>query len=331
MSVRSQQISKHLFTMLQDQDALSFLRENFLHSFVDAIFANHPKYDLLKLDEIRTKSEQLVEGVFDQISKAQKASQNLYSLCVDLNRKNPLFTMWFQEFNDAYENYKLVRKPAKRAAYLHPYFCGSSLVDIGCGRGDLLNFLANEGKTSFTSFTGIDIEDFSDPIERKFEMKVIDLKNKNYQPLEKYDTGLLMSVLHHISEDPKDIEGFLKNIRSLGIKRLIIEEDILLAPEDRNLPIKGIDQIPALMETQPKLKRFGSLKLGSQKSFTSMADFLANALFVGIPEIPFPFAFRSITDWMEMFKDFELEEVNLLGFQPGNFNQVCHALFILNV
>jgi len=95
--------------------------------------------------------------------------------------------------------------------------------------------------------------------------------------------------------------------------------------------IPGMRGCMALAD-QPLLDEYVSLDLQSQRDFTILNDYLANALSVGVPEMPFPFGFHTVTDWLEIFSrnGFILNKLNILGFQPGNFNQACHVHFVLD-
>jgi hypothetical protein len=62
-------------------------------------------------------------------------------------------------------------------------------------------------------------------------------------------------------------------------------------------------------------------------------DLLENSLSVSVPEMAFPFGFRTLSEWIDIFtaNGFILNRVQVLGFQEGNFNRQCHMLFILDL
>jgi hypothetical protein len=95
--------------------------------------------------------------------------------------------------------------------------------------------------------------------------------------------------------------------------------------------LPGLEEFFGLAD-QPFLDEYVSLDPQSQLDFTIINDYLANALSVGVPQMPFPFGFHTIREWLEIFarNGFTLQRLNVLGFQPGNFNQVCHVHFILD-
>jgi len=96
--------------------------------------------------------------------------------------------------------------------------------------------------------------------------------------------------------------------------------------------IPGMEEFFALAD-QPLLEEYLGLDEQTQRDFTILNDYLANALSVGVPHMPFPFGFRTIPEWIEIFSrnGFDLNRIKVYGFQTGNFNQVCHVHFILDV
>lgn len=301
-----------------------FMKQNMQHSYLEAILTHHPRVQEISLPELKTSISAFLDELFRRLPKKIYTLCDLDNLIIEFNRKLKLLPF----LEEAYRNYRAYYKQKNRFSYLSPYLLGKRWVDIGCGSGQLLNYIHKNHSSSFDALLGIEVGDFQTS-DRSFDFLVCDFKNEKPVISRPYDSGMLMSVLHHVSDAEECIVQFLKNLDSLGIRRLVVEEDVLLEKDDLFLP--GMQEVISICEKQPKLNCYFQLELDLQKAITSMADYFSNALF-GAHEMPFPFSFKSCSHWKMLFEQagWMLERIHFLGFQKGNFNQVCHALFVLN-
>lgn len=317
------QVAMEFFQGFSRPRAREFFRMNLVHSYAEAIMAHHPESERLDPFAISCKVVEFIDRLFGLLDRFNFGDHEEFLLEINKRRAS------FWELVEAHRNYRAFCKQEKRFDYLSRYVKGKSLVDVGCGSGELLNFIATHVKERFLKLTGIEIGDFRKGKEG-FGLQVLDLRHKTALEPIMAETGLLLSTLHHIDKDKETIVGFLKNVRSLGMEKLIVEEDVLVSEQDLRLPIKGISSIAAVSQKQFKLKKYLQLPLEDQHAVTTMADYLSNSMF-GAYSMPFPFAFQTLSDWCEIFEraGWEVDEFEMLGFQQSNFNQVCHALFIL--
>lgn len=100
------------------------------------------------------------------------------------------------------------------ASELIPLLKGvKSVIDIGCGNGDLAKFIEQEG----IKYHGVDVVD-SPLSSRKFKKSNIPYPFKD----KSFDAALLIFTLHHMT-DPE--EG-LKEAKRIAAKRILILEDV---------------------------------------------------------------------------------------------------------
>jgi len=93
-----------------------------------------------------------------------------------------------------------------------------------------------------------------------------------------------------------------------------------------------MEQVEERMQEQPLFSEFMKHGKAEQKDVLIMIDLFANALTGGISDMAFPFGFKTINEWNDLFIEngFELEDVRIKGFQMGLFNRSSHVYFILN-
>jgi len=95
----------------------------------------------------------------------------------------------------SYNNYKL---PVYIKAVL-PKSKDSKILDLGCGFGQSLNALKNEG---YSNITGIDVstEAIKSCLDRKLPVMIIE-SIEHYKPTHKFDFIIMSHVLEHIKKD----------------------------------------------------------------------------------------------------------------------------------
>lgn len=324
-------VSRGFFEAFNVTQARDFVRKMMIENYITAILTHHPQKELLVPEEIRRKCERLVGTIFDRIYEIRNHPERLFELMKRLSRSMaPRDDIWFDEFDAAYRNYKHNTKLSKRDSFLSPFFKGTSLVDIGCGGGDLIAYLRDQ-HPELLRISGTDVVDWRTP-GLDIDYHVVDFSVPGTTLPVKYDTALLMAVLHHVSSDEDAIKTFLNNVRTAVNLRLIVEEDVLLDREDLEHPKLDREDLEAKLQEQQLLRSYIEFGADVQRSITILGDVLANALSIGVPDMPFPFGFRTLTQWIRIFEEsgFNIETVKVLGFQKGNFNQQCHILFILN-
>lgn len=96
---------------------------------------------------------------------------------------------------------------------INPYIKGK-LIDIGAGNCLLSELISNELKVKVQPL------DIVDKNLTKLELKIYNGKNIPFKN-QSFDTALLIFVLHYVH----DKENFLKEVRRVTKKRLIILED----------------------------------------------------------------------------------------------------------
>lgn len=324
-TISPQQAAMDFFQSLARTGPRDFFRMNLVHSYAEAITAHHPESEFLDPFAISYKVVGFVDALFSLLDRYSDLPDEHEDLLLELNKKRKAFC----ELSEAHRNYRAFCKQEKRFDYLSRYVKGTSLVDVGCGSGELLRFIATHAGKRFTKLTGIEIGDFRKNKD-DFGLHVLDLRHQTSEEPIQAETGLILSALHHIDKDRETIIRFLRNVHSLGMQQLIVEEDILVAPQDHHLPITGISTIAGVRQKQFKLRKYLELAIEDQQAVTTMADYLSNMMFGAYP-MPFPFAFQTVSDWQAIFNEagWKVVEFEMLGFQQGNFNQVCHALFVL--
>ncbi len=323
------QAAQRFFSFFQDIKARRFLKENLIYSIKEGVLLNHPA--ALSREEIMRKAETIVSFIFHKIESLQNGHETELFECLErLSIHSETYpTLWFQEAKEAFAIYGQNNKNRKTCELLSPHFIGDSLLDIGCCRGSFLNYLA---EVCEMKLAGSDIANYLQG-ENQFDFFLSDMSHKDERIEREFDCGLLIYVLHHIALGSGGVQNLLENARSMGIKRLLVLEDVMITPQDQRSGIPGMERLSDLILMQPQLERYISLPLDSQYAFTSMMDIFSNCLFQGNSTIPYPFNFGTISHWHHLFEEagWKVKEVRLLGFSKWKFSKVCGALFVLDI
>lgn len=325
------QVARDVFSALSNKKAAELAKRATIENYTTAIRSHHPAGRLLNYHHILSNCRALVDTIYSRLadiaSKPEFLQEEMTAMCRTARAPEHF---WFSEYDEAYKQYKQTDKLPQRDRMLFPFIVGESLVDIGCGGGDQVANFKRE-HPELKNAAGIDILDWKTP-GLDIDYHVIDFLKPGSASPEKYETGLLLAVLHHVGADVAEIMTFMKGVSTAVSKRLIVEEDVLMGEDDLALKVPGVDEIAKLRAVQPFLDEYLRLDISTQQAFATLIDFLGNSLSVSVPQMAFPFGFRTMTEWKRIFEasGFYLNRVKVLGFQPGNFNQQCHVLFVLD-
>ena len=112
---------------------------------------------------------------------------------------------------------------------------------------------------------------------------------------------------------------------------MIIEEDVILPGYQVTTNPNVSLQVERLSEIQPLFSEFVKLTEEVQRDITIIIDIISNALCGGVPQMAFPFGFRSLNQWIEIFSlnNYKIEDIEVLGYADVVFNRSGHVLFIL--
>ena len=302
--------------------------------YTEAVMEHHPDPATLDHGKIEELTGQLCHFIFKEVKSIGDNPDALFPLLLRLSRgQEPRPSIWFREFDEAYEHYKHRRKLNVKFNQLKPFLREGAYADIGCGGGDLVAHLKKHYR-GFTSFTGIDVMDWrSKAIKKEINFRFFDFSNPVGTLPEKFDFATCMAVLHHVGKEDGSLLRFLGNIRdSLNVSgRLLVEEDVILPQGEVNSSELYRSQVEQLKQEQPLFGEYTMLSGQDQKAALILIDPLANSLAVGVPEMHFPFGFRSINRWADLFKEsgFEVEKVQINGFVRGTFNRSSHVVYLL--
>jgi 2-polyprenyl-3-methyl-5-hydroxy-6-metoxy-1,4-benzoquinol methylase len=325
--------SKFLHSFNNDR-AREFVKTSMLHSYTEAILEHHP--NTITKEHVYSKCKYLIEETFGQIKKNIDHPEKINALFDRISRVNPRReSIWFEEFDCAYENYKHNKKLFIQLNNIKSFLKGNSYCDIGCGGGDLVYFLKNN-YPQFKEYAGIDVIDWrTEEVKDSINFQLLDFSQPGIRSQKKYDTLTCIAVLHHVGNTVESISVFLQNVKSAisDNGRLIIEEDVILPISEIGSDNYYKEQVKERMQNQPLFSEFIKLDTAEQKDAFILIDIIANALTGGISDMAFPFGFKTINEWNELFIEngFEIEDVRIKGFQNGLFNRSSHVYFILKL
>lgn len=316
-----------------NQAARDFVRELMKKNYAGAVLEHHPFPYRLYRDEVREKCNFLVDHIFEEIN-ALGDPRDLFSLFSRLSRNSEeRKEVWFDAFLEAYENYKHRTKLESRYQQLRPFVYGPSYCDVGCGGGDLVAYMKKH-HPGIEEAAGIDVLDWrSDSVRDKIDFQMLDLTKPEVSSRKKYDTLTCLAVLHHIDNRNGSLQYFLRNMKTAMKEngRLVIEEDVILPDEEIGSDQSIKAQINRTRSHQPMFDRFLHFDRQTQRDIITLIDFLSNSLVVGVPDMPFPCSFQTLSGWRVLFeeKGFTIDEIKVEGFVPHRFNQSSHVIFVL--
>jgi 2-polyprenyl-3-methyl-5-hydroxy-6-metoxy-1,4-benzoquinol methylase len=318
----------------RDQDAHRLVYKMMTDHYADAILEHHPRPASLDPDHIRNRTRHLCSFLFEEIDRIVDDPSQLSPLLGKMSRgHDPRGEIWFREFNEAYDHYRHRRKLEVKLNQLIPFLAEGDYADIGCGGGDLVCFL-KEHYGKFSSYTGIDVMDWrSEAVRDKIHFRVYDFSRPEGALPGRFHFATSMAVLHHVGSNDASLNYFLRNVgKSLHPGgRLLVEEDVILPEEEIEAERMYRVQAEQLKKEQPLFSGFLALDQQQQKHALILIDLLANSLTVGVPDMDFPFGFRTINGWERLFREagFTVEKIQINGFVGGTFNRSSHVVYLL--
>lgn len=310
--------------------ARDFVNRLLRHNYTHGILTHHPNIATLNPATIQTNVDRLIDEIFHTIAAHQHHPEHLFPALRALSRSaRPPSPVWFPEFGEAYDHYKHVNKLPRRMRQLENLIRGPALCDVGCGGGDWLLY-ARKNHPDIQQATGIDILDWRSPdAAQEIDFLQLDFADPKTVSPSLFDSATCLAVLHHVQPDriTTFLRGVATAIRPGG--RLIVEEDVLLTPDDQQHPLLPQERMHALREHQPFFDEYLNLAPEHQFPVLVLIDLLGNSLSVGVPDMPFPFGFLRLTEWIALFSTcgFQVQQIIPAGFVTGNFNQSAHIFF----
>ncbi len=307
-----------------------FMARMLRHNYAQATLIHHPHPAALKPADIQRKTNALIDHLWGSIDACRHHPENLFAALRRLSRSavHPA-PCWFPEFCEAYDHYKHHTKLPRRMLQLRPLIQGPAFCDIGCGGGDWLLY-AKHHHEAIREAIGIDTLDWrSAQVAGEIDFLPLDFSDPATVSPRRFDSATCLAVLHHVC--PTRLAVFLRGIattlRPGGF--LVVEEDTLLDADDLRHPLLSEKQMQSLRREQPFFDEYLSMPLEQQSAVLILIDLLGNSLSVGVPDMPFPFGFRRLTDWVDLFTSsgFRLVRIIPAGFVAGNFNQSAHVFF----
>ncbi len=305
-----------------------------IHNYAEAILEHHPECHGLDADKIHLQCSTLCRTIFREIAHIRGDPRLLTPLLNKMARNGPGHSpIWFDAFDSAYEAYKHGGKLKKKAEQLGPYLRGGSYCDIGCGGGDLVAYLKKE-HPQFREYAGIDVLDWrTEGLKNEIGFQVLDFSKEGSVSQQRYDLATCIAVLHHVGSTDESRSIFLRNLRSAlhDHGRLIIEEDVILPRHEIGTREDLQMQVAGRAQEQFLFGDFAMMTREEQLSVLTIIDVLGNSLVMGVHQMAFPFGFKSIVEWGELFSEsgYQVEEIRINGFTAGMFNQSSHVLYIL--
>ena len=296
---------------------------------VNRLLSNSVVVDFVKKLKFRvyrqcTKKQQneikmIYEKAFDLLVKNRnrpaRFNETVDYIVHNLFRKGDT-DFWFHKFRDFYsENVK----GALEFKTIKKYIKGGTILDVGSGGGYLALKCSQEGYTVLTT----DLLDHRADATKHLPFRIMTDPSIIPYPDNAADTALIFFALHHI--DSSNLRRILKELKRVS-SRVIVREDVYGIPSDN-------PEFKTVIEDDDLLQEFMSLPEEDQLGVLILRDFTDNALSAGIPEMNFPFQFKTIPEWNTVFPEngFNVVKTILLGFKRGrNWTGICHALFILD-
>ena len=318
----------------RNQRARDFVMKMKISNYSSSILEHHPRKGNPGNEHVLRKCSLLINTIFEQIEAVQESPGELFPLLNKLSRKNPVQDeIWFPEFDEAYANYKHNRKLNNRYRQLKPYLYGKSYCDVGCGGGDLVAFL-KKNHAHFNMCEGIDVLDWrTDEIKDEINFQMLDFSRPGTRSRFRYDTVTCLAVLHHVGNTDDELSVFLQNVGTAISRdgRLIVEEDVILPGYQVNENPVVRKQVERLSKKQPLFAEFVNFSENDQRDITIIIDIISNALCGGLPQMAFPFGFRSLNQWAAIFSgnNYRIADIEVFGYADGVFNRSGHVLFIL--
>jgi SAM-dependent methyltransferase len=261
----------------------------------------------------------LVDQAFERLAQSQRgrvdpqALQDAGALILaSLFRKGD-GSFWF---NQTYHRYKAQIKPEIDFEQLKELIRGERVLDYGCGSGYLALRLEKGGYTVFTT----DVLDYRLDEARHLPFVKMTSPMDIAYPDDGVDTAIVQAVLHHI--DAANLSPVLGRLRRIA-GRLVIKEDTYALPAH-------LDHLGDVLDRQPLLRAFLRLPLDDQFQALALIDYFANVIAQGIPEMNFPFQFKTVPEWESVLNANGLQVVQTImaGFEARRMHKSCHVWLV---
>lgn len=326
------QVSEDFLNSLSDSAANKFIRKSMVNNYTQAILFHHPNKRRLDETKILAQVKFLITTIFNELEKISSTPEKLYPTLLEIGRKEDKLKIWFDEFEESYDNYKEKSKLPfindNFAPFLKKY---KTLIDFGCGSGEITQYIAEHNNLEVTGVDVLDYRNKQVKDEGKIHFEIADF-SKSPQNLGQFDIGLMHAMLHHVSNRPEEIADYIVNASKVIRDGLLVVEDAIYAQSDTTINVKGINSLQKSASSQQDFKEFLQLSVASQEAVSIILDLLSNSLVRGIPEMNFPFGCQRLSIWIEIFTkaDFSIKEINVLGCQKNFFHRMSQVLFVLD-
>lgn len=292
--------------LVQRPNIMAFMQQLILQSYTECAGDHAAEMETL----LNTTFQLLVENAADP----DRFDQAMQTIPLDVFKKqDPDF--WF---NQLYTDYKRLLKPRFRYEKMRAWLKGPRLLDFGCGDGRLSSLLTGKG----FQVSMCDVLDYRDELTAGLPFQqMVDTRRVPY-PDHSFDTALIMAVLHHI--EAGDLLPLLDDLRRVA-GRLIVEEDSYDLPAN-------LDGLAEVLKNDHQLSRFMGMSLEDQFRCLMFIDTFGNVLAQGLAEMDFPFNFKTVNEWRDLFtsQGWRITRILPMGFQANQFNRSCHIWFILD-
>ncbi|MEN8129776.1 MAG: methyltransferase domain-containing protein [Pseudomonadota bacterium] len=293
--------------VLNDQELVDFVKAVRLGFFSTSTTRDRAK--------VKNFFEEAFELLTDTTGNPRVFKKTVQRISSELFNKHPGGAL-IRKHNAHYAKHV---KAALEVDAVRKFISGSTLLDVGCGGGHLSLALSKEGyEVLKTDVLDWRIDEVSHlPFRRMPDPATIPYPDKSA------DTGLVHMVLHHV--DSHDLKRLLSQLRRV-CKRVIVREDVYGVSATRR-------QFKEVFNNDELLSKFSKFSNQEQRAILVFYDYWFNAVENGVAEMNFPFEFKTIEAWENLFSinGFEVRKTVLIGFRRGrDYAGICHALFVLD-
>lgn len=200
---------------------------------------------------------------------------------------------------------------------IHP-FIGSSVLDMGCGPGEIAQYIHDRKNIPVVLTDIVDVDK-----RKEFAPKLPFLLRKADTKLPykegEFDTSLLIAVLHHADKPLFELE---ETARATNGNIIIVESIYGLAPDERP------KNEPAALKRF--YSRFHSLGAEQQRMYGTFLDWFLNKMILG-NEVNCPYNFNTPRQWEAIFQDLGLKIVHksILGIDQ-EVTPEYHVLYVVS-
>ena len=282
----------NLCKIIRDVDAINFVKK--------IIISNYKQFFKEDQSEIL-----LIDKTFKLLADSQANGISISNLkqSIDFTFKNIYSSENMPNIFKKYNQYKSLLKPKYYYSLIKKDIIGKNILDFGTGKGHMYKFLFNNGFNSISA----DVIDYREIDDINIPFIKVNGTNDISSKIPSHDTSLLITVLHHISEE--HVINSLKKLSKIS-KRLIIIEDVWDSSYiSEQKKTKNIEEFLKLSETAKE----DSIKL---------MDFYGNVVTQGLTNMNLPFQFKSIKEWKEILhkSGFSIKSIEFIGLPKVSFH-----------